>query len=212
MSVDLWSEDASKEVSLVRHTIPTTPSAISTNPEFCAQAMASTPGFTNILPSGYPYGQIGYDNMPLYIPQQSHRPSGSGGSGPMHGMVTRNLLGSMGASAFDLYDTNNKIGVWFVLHDLSIRTEGFFRLRFSLVDVGVRPTPESANSGPVLNTGQIPILASVFSDVFQVFSPKKYPGVCESTPLSKCFAAQGVKIPIRKEGLSSKVNRDDDDY
>jgi len=33
-----------------------------------------------------------------------------------------------------------------------------------------------------------------------VWSAKKFPGVKESTPLSKCFAAQGVKIPIRKDG------------
>jgi hypothetical protein len=55
-------------------------------------------------------------------------------------------------------------------------------------------------------------LASCFSDVFQVFSAKKFPGVCESTPLSKCFATQGIKIPIRKEGQGSKGNADNDDY
>ena len=54
------------------------------------------------------------------------------------------------------------------------------------------------------------MLASVFSDVFQVYSAKKFPGVCESTPLSKCFATQGIKIPIRKEG--PKGAHDDDDF
>ena len=33
-----------------------------------------------------------------------------------------------------------------------------------------------------------------------MFSAKKFPGVVESTQLSKCFATQGIKIPIRKEG------------
>ena len=51
-----------------------------------------------------------------------------------------------------------------------------------------------------LNTGFAPVLASVFSDVFTVWSAKKFPGVKESTALSKCFATQGVKIPIRKDG------------
>lgn len=32
-----------------------------------------------------------------------------------------------------------------------------------------------------------------------MYSAKKFPGVCESTPLSKTFAAQGIKIPIRKD-------------
>ena len=54
----------------------------------------------------------------------------------------------------------------------------------------------------------MPILASCFSQVFQVYSAKKFPGVWESTPLSKCFAAQGIKIPIRKDG--GKGGDDDD--
>ena len=57
------------------------------------------------------------------------------------------------------------------------------------------------------------MLASCFSDVFTVYSAKKFPGVCESTPLSKCFATQGIKIPIRKEGGKDKDDGgDDDDY
>lgn len=51
----------------------------------------------------------------------------------------------------------------------------------------------------MLNQRSAPVLASVFSDVFQVFSPKKFPGIVESPRLSKCFALQGIKIPIRKD-------------
>ncbi len=65
--------------------------------------------------------------------------------------------------------------------------------------------------GNMLNTGSAPVLASTFSDVFQVFSAKKFPGVIESTALSKCFATQGIKIPIRKDGPKNPVNRDDYD-
>jgi len=50
-----------------------------------------------------------------------------------------------------------------------------------------------------LTTDNAPILASCYSDSFQVYSAKKFPGVVESTPLSKAFASQGVKIPIRKD-------------
>ena len=59
-----------------------------------------------------------------------------------------------------------------------------------------------------LATGSCPVLATTFSDSFQVHSAKKFPGVKESTSLSKCFAQQGVKIPIRKEG---KKEEDDED-
>jgi hypothetical protein len=54
-------------------------------------------------------------------------------------------------------------------------------------------------SAQTLNTASAPVLASCFSQAFQVHSAKKFPGVIESTNLSKCFATQGIKIPIRKE-------------
>ena len=77
----------------------------------------------------------------------------------------------------------------------------------NFVNVG---SPEAAQT---LNTGSPPVLASCYSDVFHVFSAKKFPGVIESTELSKCFAMQGIKIPIRKDGVRGNERRvgDDDD-
>jgi hypothetical protein len=43
------------------------------------------------------------------------------------GMFTRNLIGSLTVNAFKLVDTENKMGFWFILQDLSVRTEGSFR-------------------------------------------------------------------------------------
>ena len=74
----------------------------------------------------------------------------------------------------------------------------------NFVDVG------SGTNNNTLNTGRAPILASTFSEPFQVFSAKKFPGVIESTPLSKAFAAQGIKIPIRGP-KSSNPEYDNDD-
>ena len=84
--------------------------------------------------------------------------------------------------------------------------DGEYRLRFSFVNVGplTRTIKKEGGGGGgtsgSVTHGRAPVLASCYSDVFTVFSAKKFPGVCESTPLSKCFAGQGVKIPIRKEG------------
>ena len=149
------------------------------------------------------------------------------------GMFTRNLIGSLSASAFRLTDPDNKIGVWFILQDLSVRTEGVFRyvpprlpspslslapsldeanayrLKMSFVNVGA-PSSDTTNGAPVINHGSAPVLASVFSDPFQVFSAKKFPGVIESTQLSKCFALQGIKIPIRKDGVKGPRGRGGD--
>ena len=71
----------------------------------------------------------------------------------------------------------------------------------NFIDVG-------SQGGNGLNRGKAPVLAYVFTDKFQVYSAKKFPGVIESTPLSKCFAGQGIKIPIRKD---VKSERDGDD-
>ncbi|KAJ3499328.1 hypothetical protein NLG97_g421 [Lecanicillium saksenae] len=131
--------------------------------------------------------------------------------GQPQGMFTRNLIGSVAVSAFNLCDTEDKRGIWFVLQDLSVRTEGNFRLRFSFVNVGPRGgrVPPDGNP-PKVTTGRAPILASSYSEPFSVFSAKKFPGVCESTALSKTFAAQGIKIPIRKE--AGGKGDDDDAY
>lgn len=52
--------------------------------------------------------------------------SGPSGGG-IQGMFTRNLIGNCAGSAFRLQDTKDKIGIWFVMQDLSVRTEGSFR-------------------------------------------------------------------------------------
>jgi len=62
-----------------------------------------------------------------------------------------------------------------------------------------------------LNRGRARILATQFSEPFDVFSAKKFPGVIESTPLSKAFATQGIKIPIRKDGPRDRDDQADYD-
>lgn len=63
LNVDLWSEDALKEVNLVRHTTAT-PSISSTSPASYAQIEQATPAYSHILPSnrdmGYAAHQMGY--------------------------------------------------------------------------------------------------------------------------------------------------------
>jgi hypothetical protein len=188
------------------------------------------------VPSPVPsqYGQASYSPATQYFPGGSREYSDPNGVGPRFGapdpygamqragasdpgagpsgMFTRNLIGSLAASAFRLEDSEKRIGIWFVLQDLSVRTEGNFRLRFSFVNVGApasqAPSVIPTTTSGTVNTKKAPILAAVFSDTFSVFSAKKFPGVCESTPLSKAFAMQGIKIPVRKD-VSGKEEEDD---
>ncbi|PWW75166.1 hypothetical protein C7212DRAFT_352796 [Tuber magnatum] len=206
LTVDLWSADASREVNLQpqhQSYAPPPPQQQLQHPHVPGPYLGYHPAPPHAAPppppppppppqqQSYfpppPPGAQGY-YQGIHGPPQPQQPPQQTPSG----MFTRNLIGSLSASAFKLTDPDNKIGVWFILQDLSVRTEGAFRLKMNFVNVG-------RVDGGGLNTGSAPVLASAFSDVFHVFSAKKFPGVIESTNLSKCFATQGIKIPIRRD-------------
>jgi hypothetical protein len=165
------------------------------------------------MPYSYPNPQAQYYQPQYYASGGMAQPVNVAGAQPVAsgpgGMFTRNLIGCLSASAFRLCDPDNKIGVWFILQDLSVRTEGIFRLKFSFANVGraINDMNDPHKVMEVINKGAAPILATVFSEPFQVFSAKKFPGVIESTALSKCFALQGIKIPIRKDGVRGQGSR-----
>lgn len=236
LTVDLWNADGTSEVNLVRHsaTSPSISTASASSYPPPPQNVAPYPSYpgnpygqVNYAALQNYYGgnpQLGYPNpyggnppYPYnhqYYAANAHlaqamSPAAAAAqsvpAGPV-GMFTRNLIGSLSASAFRLTDPDNKIGIWFILQDLSVRTEGTFRLKMNFVNVGTQST-DMSDGAPVVNHGSAPVLASVFSEPFQVFSAKKFPGVIESTQLSKCFALQGIKIPIRKDGVKGPRGR-----
>ncbi|KAJ7161176.1 velvet factor-domain-containing protein [Mycena filopes] len=69
---------------------------------------------------------------------------------------------------------------FFVFPDLSVRTEGSYRLKLSLFEV-------------VGN--DVRHCKSIYSAPFYVYTAKKFPGVEESSPLTCSLADQGIKIP-----------------
>jgi hypothetical protein len=74
------------------------------------------PGYAGGPPPGA--GPMGYPQYPpTVMPSQQ----------PQTGMFTRNLIGSLTVNAFTLRDPQGKEGHWFILQDLSVRTEGTFR-------------------------------------------------------------------------------------
>ncbi|GAA5831888.1 hypothetical protein JCM11251_003921 [Rhodosporidiobolus azoricus] len=111
------------------------------------------------------------------------------GLDPSDPLPVPNLIGTLHTNAYKLKDLNGEAGVFFVLPDLSVRTEGSFRLRLRLLSLGL--------SGSQVNTGTA-VVASAHTDEFRVFSAKKFEGMLDPTPLSQCFAKQGVRIPTRK--------------
>ncbi|PIA18772.1 hypothetical protein COEREDRAFT_79756 [Coemansia reversa NRRL 1564] len=96
----------------------------------------------------------------------------------------RTMTGSVVASLAHLKDVDGNDGAFFVFPDLSVRCEGVYKLKFSLFEI-------------VGN--QVFFCKSITSTMFTVYSAKKFPGMEESTRLTKLFAEQGLKIRVRKE-------------
>ena len=90
-----------------------------------AQAPLDFTPVTQSLPSQNQLGQ--YGARPSYPSQDMGMQRMPAASTQPGGMFTRNLIGSLAASAFRLTDPDDRIGIWFVLQDLSVRTEGTFR-------------------------------------------------------------------------------------
>ncbi|ORX84861.1 hypothetical protein K493DRAFT_269438 [Basidiobolus meristosporus CBS 931.73] len=103
---------------------------------------------------------------------------------------TRVLMGSLVSSPNILKNPDGEQGCYFCFPDLSIRTEGRYCLKFSLMKLG---------GDDCLSEAKSDIISQTFSEPFTVYSAKKFPGMTESTELSKAFARQGLKIPIRND-------------
>ncbi|GAA5858370.1 hypothetical protein JCM1840_001169 [Sporobolomyces johnsonii] len=100
------------------------------------------------------------------------------------GSKSKHVAGSVVSSLFHLKDQS-----CFVFPDLSVRTEGRWRFKMSLykiVEDGVH------------------FCDSILTDVFQVYSSKRFPGMGKSTELSKSFAQQGLKLRIRRPGSKNE--------
>nr|ADE45325.1 VosA [Aspergillus flavus] len=94
------------------------------------------------------------------------------------------LTGTLVSSLHRLKDVDNNDGGFFVFGDLSVKVEGDFRLKFTLFE---------------MRKDMVTHIKSIISDRFTVSPPKSFPGMAESTFLSRSFADQGVKLRIRKE-------------
>ncbi|KAF8542280.1 velvet factor-domain-containing protein [Trichophaea hybrida] len=94
------------------------------------------------------------------------------------------LAGTLVSSLHRLKDIDNSDGGFFVFGDLSVKIEGEFRLRFSLFE---------------MMKNEVVHIKSITSEPFTVYAAKNFPGMSESTFLSRSFGDQGVRLRIRKE-------------
>jgi hypothetical protein len=156
LTVDLWNAEGTSEVNLVRHSANSPSISTATSSSYPPpQESNISPTYPPFGQHGYPQQSLAYhQQVPGYYGQSNMyqnayaatapppqggpyygggyyqggmQPNLSPQSAAPGGMFTRNLIGSLSASAFRLTDPDNKIGVWFILQDLSVRTEGTFR-------------------------------------------------------------------------------------
>lgn len=103
---------------------------------------------------------------------------------------------------------------YFIFPDLSVRHEGLYRLNFSLYEEVKDPKDEDKDApsrprpirslpslaGPLRETDEhIFFRLDVVTASFTVFSAKKFPGLSESTSLSRIVAEQGCRVRIRRD-------------
>lgn len=80
---------------------------------------------------------------------------------------------------------------FFILNDLSIRQEGFYRLKFRVFEVP-------------LSHSYVYLRGEVDSSVITVYSPKNFPGLATSSNLIMDLASRGHKVRVRKESTLQK--------
>ena len=141
--------------------------------------------------------------------------------GRMQGQPNPPILTGVPASGMAYLDRPTAAG-YFIFPDLSVRHEGQYRLSFSLFettkeekDFDMEPSAAADNSLPAGVDWRMEIKTAPFD----VFSAKKFPGLMESTPLSKEVADQGCRVRIRREvrmrkreGKSNRHERREEDF
>lgn len=128
------------------------------------------------------------------------------------------ILTGVPASGMAYLDRPTEAG-YFIFPDLSVRHEGYFRLSFSLYettkeekDFDLEPAESDLPPG-------VDWRMEIKTQPFNVFSAKKFPGLMESTSLSKTVADQGCRVRIRRDvrmrkrdGKSGGYDRREEEY
>ncbi|KAK1774346.1 velvet factor-domain-containing protein [Copromyces sp. CBS 386.78] len=95
-----------------------------------------------------------------------------------------------------------KLAGYFLFPDLSVRHEGRYKLTFNLYEETKEDKdkdPEAPNAPHDGSPGSFDFRMHIKSHDFVVYSAKKFPGLTESTPLSRTVAEQGCRVRIRRD-------------
>jgi hypothetical protein len=102
-----------------------------------------------------------------------------------------------------VYLDRPEVAGYFIFPDLSVRHEGKYRLSFSLYEElkNTKDDDRLADDAKPNAAGDAHVThrLEVKSAPFQVYSAKKFPGLTESTALSRLVAEQGCRVRIRRD-------------
>ncbi|KAH0553442.1 hypothetical protein GP486_006488 [Trichoglossum hirsutum] len=167
-------------------------------------------------------------NFFLYATLEAARPIAQGRLPPAAASIP--VLTGVFVSGMAYLDRPTPAG-YFIFPDLSVRNEGKYRLSFNLYeevkelkDADAEPAknhPDHPSNkhrmvGPMAPKQYVDWRLEVKSKPFTVFSAKKFPGLAESTSLSRIVAEQGCRVRIRRDvrmrRRENKANKEMEEY
>lgn len=142
-------------------------------------------------------------NFFLFATLELARPIAHGRGQPQPAQIP--VLTGMPVSGMAYLDRPAEAG-YFIFPDLSVRHEGKYKLSFNLYeetkeskDGDADPTDHQPAPSGLFANGSFDFRLEVKSDPFTVYSAKKFPGLAESTMLSRTVAEQGCRVRIRRD-------------
>lgn len=121
------------------------------------------------------------------------------------GQQQQPVLTGMPVSGMAYLDRPAEAG-YFIFPDLSVRHEGLYVLDFTLYEQTKDAKDQDPEESSKTDEAEQPMPAGSFdyrlnvkSMPFTVFSAKKFPGLAESTMLSRTVAEQGCRVRIRRD-------------
>jgi hypothetical protein len=136
-------------------------------------------------------------NLFLYASLEHARPLAHG---RVQNAATNNppILTGVPASGMAYLDRPTEAG-YFIFPDLSVRHEGLYKLTFSLFETTKEEKDFDLNPSDSDMPPGVDWRMEIQTKPFIVFSAKKFPGLMESTTLSKMVADQGCRVRIRRD-------------
>lgn len=104
------------------------------------------------------------------------------------------LAGNTCTSGHVVKDDRGVQNMMFCLNDISVKKEGTYRLRFCLFKLNT-------------STGEVEKLTTVCSEPFTTYSGRHFPGMSESTSMTRLLVDAGVRLRLRKESKAMSTKK-----